>query len=202
MAQRSSLVDASLDGGFGQPVFEAQATFRLLMDAMAKPGRISRVEAAVAAPGLAGPAQAALALTLCDAETPVWCGNASPELGAWFAFQTGASVTNAPDAAAFAFIGQGEGVPDSLPLGTQDYPDRSATVVIEVRSIGEGECFRLAGPGIDGHRDLALDGLPEGFVAFRTANHALFPRGIDVVLTAGRDLVALPRSTRFTHSEG
>lgn len=194
-------LEVSLDGGFGQPVFEAQATFRLLMDAMARPGSIRRVEADVAAPGLSGPAQAALALALCDASTPVWCLRTPSELGAWFAFHTGAPLTKIPSEAAFAFLNQSEAMPDELPLGTQDYPDRSATLIIEVRRLGEGEHFRLAGPGINGHRDLAVDGLPEGFVAFRAANRALFPRGVDVVLTAGRDFVGLPRSTHFLPSE-
>lgn len=202
MPQNMPLLEASLDGGFGQPVFEAQATFRLVMDAMSRPGSIRHVEADVAAPGLAGPAQTALALTLCDADTPVWCVDAPSELGAWFAFHTSAPLTKAPSEAAFAFLGRDETMPDDLSLGTQDYPDRSATLIIEVRRFGEGERFRLAGPGINGYRDLIVDGLPDGFGAFRAANRALFPRGIDVVLTAGRDLVGLPRSTHFLPSEG
>ena len=202
MSQDISLIEASLDGGFGQPVFEAQAAFRLLMDAMARPGSRHRVEADVMAPGLAGPAQVAVALTLLDADTPVWCGSASPALGAWLAFHTGAPLVMTPGEAAFAFLGHGDAMLDDLSLGTQDYPDRSATLVIEVRCFNQGESFRLSGPGINGQRNIIVDGLPEGFAAFRAANRALFPRGLDVVLTAGRDLVALPRSTHFIPSEG
>ncbi len=189
--------DASLDGGFGQPVFGAQATFRLLMEAMARPGCRRRVEADVSAPGLSGPAQAALALTLLDADTPVWCGDASPALDAWLAFHTGARLAVTPGEAAFAFVGRGGALPDGLPLGTQDYPDRSATVVIEVAGFGAGERLRLAGPGIETVRDLAVAGLPGGFAGLLADNRTLFPRGLDFVLTSGRDLVALPRSTRL-----
>lgn len=196
------LLEASLDGGFGQPVFEAQATFRLVMDAMARPGNILRVATDVAAPGLAGPAQAALALTLCDADTPVWCAHEPSGLGAWFAFHTGAPLTKTSSDATFAFLGHGEAIPDDLPLGTQDYPDRSATLIIEVCRLGAGERFRLKDAGIADHCDIAIDGLPDDFGAFRAANRALFPRGIDVVLTAGRDVVGLPRSTHFLPSEG
>jgi alpha-D-ribose 1-methylphosphonate 5-triphosphate synthase subunit PhnH len=201
MSHEIALLGASLDGGFAQPVFEAQATFRLVMDAMARPGSCRRIEADVTAPGLAGSAQAALALTLCDADTPVWRGDASPALGAWLAFHTGAPLTENPAQAAFVFIGRGGVMPDDAPLGSQDYPDRSATLIIEVRNFGEGERFRLTGPGIDGHCDIVIDGLPEGFVAFRAANRALFPRGLDVVLTAGSELVGLPRSTHFISLE-
>lgn len=202
MSQDTFLIEASLDGGFGQPVFEAQAVFRLLMDAMARPGSQRHIEADVMAPGLSGRAQAALALTLCDADTPVWCDDGSPALGAWFAFHTGAPLTTAAGDAAFAFVGRDGAIPDDLPLGTQDYPDRSATLVLEVRRLGEGEHYRLSGPGIDGHADIAIDGLPGDFVAFRAANRALFPRGLDVVLTAGHELIALPRSTHFIPLEG
>lgn len=202
MSRTMPLFEASLEGGFSQPVFEAQVAFRLLMDAIARPGSVRRMEADVAAPGLAGPAQAALALTLCDADTPVWCANTTSGLDAWFAFHTGAPLARMSGEAAFVFLGQGDAVPDDLRLGTEDYPDRSATLVIEVRDFGKGESFHLMGPGIDGARDLAVAGLPEGFVTFRAANRALFPRGLDVVLTAGRDLLALPRSTHFLSSEG
>jgi alpha-D-ribose 1-methylphosphonate 5-triphosphate synthase subunit PhnH len=37
-------------------------------------------------------------------------------------------------------------------------------------------------------------GLPGDFVARWAANHALFPRGVDLVLCAGERLAALPRS--------
>lgn len=202
MPQTMPLFETSLEGGFSQPVFEAQVAFRLVMDAMAQPGSVRRVEADVAAPGLAGPAQAALALTLTDADTPVWCAGAKPGLDAWFAFHTGAPFAATPGEAAFVFLGQGDAIPDGLRLGTQDYPDRSATLIIEVGDLGKGDGFRLTGPGIDSARDLTVTGMPEGFVSFRAANRALFPRGLDVVLTASRDLLALPRSTHVLSSEG
>ena len=37
-------------GGFREPVFEAQAVFRTLMDCMARPGTIGSVTATVAPP--------------------------------------------------------------------------------------------------------------------------------------------------------
>jgi alpha-D-ribose 1-methylphosphonate 5-triphosphate synthase subunit PhnH len=33
------------------------------------------------------------------------------------------------------------------------------------------------------------------------ANRALFPRGVDIVLTCGRRLAALPRSVQLTRSD-
>jgi len=189
--------DIALSGGFAQPVFEAQAVFRLIMDAIARPGSVATIPADVAAPGSLGIAQAALLLTLADADTPVWFGAPVPELAAWLAFHTGARLAADPSSACFAFIGPGQRLPQDLPLGTQDYPDRSATLVIEVETFGRGEALRLMGPGINGRTELTVAGLPDGFLTLLADNRTLFPRGIDVVLTAGRDLVALPRSTRL-----
>lgn len=188
--------DIALSGGFAQPVFEAQATFRLIMDAMAHPGNIATIPADVAAPGSLGVAQAALLLTLADADTPVLIPDAPSELVAWLAFHTGARLASVPEEAAFALVERGGALPDGLPLGTQDYPDRSATLVIEVEAFGRGETLHLTGPGIKDRTELSVAGLPDGLLALLADNRTLFPRGIDVLLTAGRDLVALPRSTR------
>ena len=43
-------------------------------------------------------------------------------------------------------------------------------------------------------RCCAVDGLPADFASAWQANHALFPRGVDIVLCAGTSLAALPRS--------
>lgn len=187
----------ALSGGFAQPVFEAQAIFRLIMDAMARPGSISSVHADVAAPGALGTAQVALLLTLADADAPVFMAAAAPALANWLAFHTGARLVVSAEEAAFVLVERGNALPDGLALGTQDYPDRSATLIIEVEAFGRGEPLRLAGPGIKDRTELAVAGLPGGFRKLIDENRTLFPRGVDVLLTAGRDLVALPRSTRL-----
>ncbi|WP_237151870.1 phosphonate C-P lyase system protein PhnH [Oryzibacter oryziterrae] len=189
----------SLTGGFADPVFAAQSVFRAVMDCMARPGTIGTIGSEATAPGALGAAQAAIALTLCDADTPVWFADtlASPALSAWLAFHTGASVAPDPTTAKFAFLGLG-GVPHpDFPIGTQDYPDRSATVVIEVSGFEAGEPFTLSGPGIAGTQPLSVAGLFPDFRTFWQANRAEFPRGIDLILTAGTRLVALPRSVRI-----
>lgn len=62
----------SLTGGFSQPVFEAQSVFRAVMDGMARPGTHQTVAVSLHPPAPFGLAQAAIALTLCDADTRVW----------------------------------------------------------------------------------------------------------------------------------
>ena len=57
--------------GFAEPVLAAQATFRVVMDVMARPGTI-RLLAGISAPAPLSASAAAIALTLLDYETPFW----------------------------------------------------------------------------------------------------------------------------------
>ncbi|WP_372015339.1 phosphonate C-P lyase system protein PhnH [Tistrella mobilis] len=193
---------ASLAPGFPDPVGDAQTTFRAVLDAMARPGRIARV---TAVPGLDRPlsrAAAAVLLALADHDTPVWLDRVSAPALPYLRFHTGAPLAVAPDKAAFAVIGDPEAMPapDRFALGTDAYPDRSTTLVIEVETLSTATAagWRLEGPGIDGAAHLAVTGLPAGFVAARAALAPLYPRGLDIVLTAGDRLAALPRTTRIT----
>ncbi len=189
-------------GGFANPVFESQSIFRLLMDGMARPGTIREVEHDAGQPEPLGAAAGAIALTLCDHDTPVWlsAGLAKSAVGDWIAFHSGAPLTREKAEARFAFMEAGT-APASFGLfsqGTQEYPDRSTTLIIEVASVNAGQVFTLSGPGILQTAGMEITGLPETFPRLWADNRALFPRGIDVVLTAGRRFLCLPRTTKIT----
>jgi alpha-D-ribose 1-methylphosphonate 5-triphosphate synthase subunit PhnH len=79
---------------------------------------------------------------------------------------------------------------DSYRIGEAEYPDRSATLIVELTDL-RPEGATLTGPGI---RDTARLSLPET-EAFRR-NARLFPLGLDFFLTAGDRVAALPRTTR------
>ncbi|MGE6785495.1 phosphonate C-P lyase system protein PhnH [Ensifer adhaerens] len=192
-------------GAFADPVFAAQSVFRHLMDGFARPGTIKRLEATSTPPAPLAPAAGAVALTLCDHDTPVWltptlAKSAAPQ---WIAFHTGAQVTSSKTDARFAFIEKGAAFPgfDQFSLGTQEYPDRSTTLVIEVEALTGGQVLTAKGPGIKDETDIAVRGLPDVFLEFWNANRAVFPRGVDLVLTAGDKLVCLPRTTRLSQKE-
>ncbi len=86
---------------------------------------------------------------------------------------------------------------DAFGLGSVEYPDGSTTLVVEVETLTQSDAFHLSGPGIKGSRSLAAAPLPADFAARMAANRARFPRGVDLVLTCGRRLVALPRSVHL-----
>ncbi|MBB3299309.1 alpha-D-ribose 1-methylphosphonate 5-triphosphate synthase subunit PhnH [Rhizobium sp. BK226] len=195
----------ALTGGFAEPVFHAQSVFKMLMDGMARPGTIQTVQPDAAPPTPLGIAAGAIALTLCDHDTPVWLsqGLAKSAVPEWLGFHTGAPLTTEKAEARFAFTEAGITL-SSFGLfasGTQEYPDRSTTVVIELAELEGGRRLALMGPGIQSMTEIAPVGLPETFLRLWTENRALFPRGIDIVLTAGKRFLCLPRTTKITATE-
>lgn len=181
----------ALEGGFADAPVQAAAAFRAVMQAMARPGRIVSV-AGAKPPVPLSVAAGVVALTLADPDTPVHLAGAL-DCGAlrdWLAFHTGAPVVSRA-AAALAFGTWEALLPiEGYALGTPDFPDRSATLIVETPRL-EAAGLRLSGPGIAGQAALSL---PEAAV-FR-ANRARFPMGLDFLFTCGTRLAALPRSTR------
>ncbi|MFC4667196.1 phosphonate C-P lyase system protein PhnH [Seohaeicola nanhaiensis] len=182
----------ALSGGFDTPSVQSALAFRAAMTAMARPGRIETL-AGAAAPAPVSPAAAVLLLTLCDAETPVFLAGAHDRdaVRAWLAFHCGAPLVARRAEAMFA-LGRWETLAPvaDFPAGTPEYPDRAATLIVEVDEL-HPEGAGLSGPGILGTARLSL---PE-VAAFR-ANHARFPLGFDSFLTCGNRIAGLPRSTR------
>ncbi len=181
---------------FRNPVLDSQASFRVLLEAMAQPGRIVAISAELEPPSPLSLASLAVVLTLCDHETPLWLDDAANSSGiaSSLRFHCGSRLIEDRGQALFALCCGG--LPDlqSFAGGTADYPDHSATVICQVASLGEGASYRLRGPGVDGSATLQVAGLPQGFTSNWASNNALFPQGVDLVLTQGRSLAALPRS--------
>jgi len=179
--------------GFADPVGEAQATFRAVLDALSRPGRIGSAGAGLTPPAPLDGATAAVALALVDQETPLFLDAAMQAAGDWLAFHAGAPVV--ADNARAAFVLASAWVDFAgLQAGSDEAPEASATVILQVAALGSGTAYRLAGPGLAAPSVLLVAGLPADFVAAWAANHALFPRGVDLVLCAGTTLAALPRS--------
>lgn len=188
-----SAAGAALAPGFGDPVADAQACFRALLDAMSRPGLVRRVPVDLRPPAPLGPAAAAAALALADAATPFWT-DAGAEASAWLAFHAGCPLARSPGDASFALACRAPPPLGDLEQGTDEEPHLSATLIVQVPALEPGRGWRLRGPGIEAEHRLRVSGLPAGFAARWAANRAAFPRGVDVVLCAGRDLAALPRT--------
>lgn len=185
-----TMADQALSGGFADAPREAARAFRAVLESMARPGRIHRVSGALP-PAPLSVAAGTVLLVLADGTTPVHLvgRHDTPEIRQWLTFHTGAPLTE-PGEAAFAVGEWAWLLPlDAYRMGVPEFPDRSATLIVEVAALAN-DGARLTGPGIETEHRLTL---PE-IDAFR-ANRARFPLGLDFILTAGDRLAALPRST-------
>lgn len=183
----------ALSGGFSDAPVEAALAFRAAMSAMARPGR-TEVLSGARPPAPLSVAAGTLLLTLCDPETPVHLagGHDTRAVRDWIAFHTGAPIVPPPEAA-FA-IGTWEALLplDGYRIGLPEYPDRSATLVVE-RDAHATVAAVLEGPGI---RTVAALDLPETEAFETNARH--FPLGLDFFFTAGDRVAALPRSSKVS----
>jgi alpha-D-ribose 1-methylphosphonate 5-triphosphate synthase subunit PhnH len=198
---------AELPAGFADKVLSAQSTFRSVMDAMARPGTVQQVVASAGTPGPMMRGTAAIALTLFDHDTPIWLDarmSETSEVARWLKFHSGAPVLDDPSVCHFALIGNGSALPDlsRFSFGTNEYPDRSTTLILQVDSLKHGSALELRGPGIDGTALLCAMIEPADLFERLAVNETLFPRGIDVVLVSGEAIVAIPRTTRLVAKGG
>jgi alpha-D-ribose 1-methylphosphonate 5-triphosphate synthase subunit PhnH len=198
---------AKLPAGFADKVLSAQSTFRSVMGAMARPGSLQQAVAAVGTPGPMMHGTAAIALTLFDHDTPIWLDaemSGTSEVAEWLKFHSGAPVVDDPAICSFALIGNGAALPDlsNFSFGTNEYPDRSTTLILQVDSLKHGSAYELRGPGIDGTASLRAMIAPADLFDRLAVNETMFPRGIDVVLVSGETIVAIPRTTRLAVKGG
>lgn len=196
-----------MPAGFADKVLSAQSTFRSVMDAMARPGSVQRVSVAVGTPGGMMRGVAAIALTLFDHDTPIWLDASmaqTSEVAKWLKFHTSAPVVADSSICSFAVIGDAGALPDlqRFSFGSNEYPDRSTTLILQVESLVRGPAYELRGPGIDGSAVLQGVLQPSDLFERLAINAAMFPCGIDVVLVHDDAIVAIPRTTRLAAHGG
>jgi alpha-D-ribose 1-methylphosphonate 5-triphosphate synthase subunit PhnH len=185
-----------------------QQTFRTALNALANPGRVD------------------LLATASRSDAPTLNGNryTGPFLMALLDHEVSFSVEPGPDAGAFAayilkrsrapivsadradfVLADSSKLDPQLPLelrtGSFDYPDDSATLIVQVPTLDQDEASELTlsleGPGIPGRRILKLTGVAAELFTARDRAIAHYPIGIDLIFIdfEGR-ISALPRTTQ------
>ena len=146
-------IAAQITGGFADPVFDAQAVFRAVMDAMARPGTMQPVGGACRSPPQ--PLSADGRRRRADALRPRHAALARPGACAarptrsnWLGFHTGAPLAHTPADAHFALVADPASLIafENFAQGTQEYPDRSTTLILQVASLSSGDKLLLKGP--------------------------------------------------------
>jgi len=167
-----------------------QSHYRILLDAMSHPGRrysvtTQREEAPMALTILA---------TLLDAEVSL----ADPHglLKNKDAFMLQAKLVKADQAD--YILCDGSLIPDFEPkLGTLPCPDQSATLILVVDKIGQGNInLKLKGPGIAETERLDMSGIDAHWFSKREDWVCSFPLGVDLIFVDDTQVVAIPRTTK------
>lgn len=188
--------------GFDDPALNSQLVFRSALQAMSMPGRLVDLPNLAAVPRQGHRASALLLLALVDSDCTLWLSPslAGTDAQTWLRFHTGCRFVQEPAQANFLWLCAQDRWPHmrDMQAGTDEYPDQSATCIMETSSIQTGEGSRvwsLSGPGIASPTGLTAEGLPADFAAQWAGNHAAFPRGVDIFLTTATHVLGLPRST-------
>jgi alpha-D-ribose 1-methylphosphonate 5-triphosphate synthase subunit PhnH len=172
---------------------------------MARPGELKLLPVKAPVPAPLNGAAVCIALSLMDPDTPYWL---APDLRneriiGHFNFHTGAPFDEDVTKAHFAFFTVADlaRVMKDLSIGTDEYPDRSATAIALVPGFNAAGGVRLAGPGIETTCDFAPGGMTADAWDALERNAMLFPLGVDTIFAGPDSLAAIPRSTRLTRLE-
>jgi alpha-D-ribose 1-methylphosphonate 5-triphosphate synthase subunit PhnH len=188
----------TLLAGFDQPIEQSQQAFRLILKALSEPGQKVTLQGGPVW-GALNAASTALLLTLADRETPL---HLSAELKneqvlTNIRFHTGAPLAISNPEIGLALFDARLQFADllALPHGSEISPELGATVVVQVAALEGGSRLRLSGPGIEKPREISPQ-LPTALCDYLLERPQRFPLGLDIVLTCGECLMALPRTTR------
>lgn len=185
---------------FSSPVRHAHQVFRAVLGAMSRPTLAHQVAVTLAPPEPMSSVAGALALALCDSQSPYWLDpllRSNNDVEAWIGFHTGADIVDDPADALFVFAASPSTAPAlrELAEGTDLDPHLSATLVIGASAAQPTGSFTVSGPGVKGTHDWDGAGLPESFIDQWQVNRTLFPRGVDLVIAHADSVVCLPRTT-------
>ncbi|MGO9171352.1 MAG: phosphonate C-P lyase system protein PhnH [Rhodomicrobium sp.] len=178
-----------------------QRVFRLLLDAMARPGTEADLS-----PWTGGkPAYLAILASLCDGATTL----ADPD-GLLSAEDLRFLACPQTDAASAAFIAvrgdAGPGPRFQPPLGTLTAPELGATILLCIETLaaqgGDGLQAILSGPGMEAEKRCELGTLHPAWMERRAGWVSFFPLGADFIICDQSRAVALPRTTRAVIAGG
>ncbi|HEJ0336178.1 TPA: phosphonate C-P lyase system protein PhnH [Klebsiella aerogenes] len=188
----------TLQTAFTLPVQDAQHSFRRLLKAMSEPGVIVSLQQLQHGWQPLNIASTSLLLTLADHDTPVWMAAAlhNDLVRQNLRFHTGATLVEQPQQAVFAVACDTISAEqlNVLSAGTAAAPETGVTLIVQLASLSGGRMLRLTGAGIAEERMIAPQ-LPDCIIDELTERPHPFPLGIDLILTCGERLLAIPRTT-------
>jgi alpha-D-ribose 1-methylphosphonate 5-triphosphate synthase subunit PhnH len=200
------------------PVFDAQSHYRLLLDSMARPGKINelpRLRLSLPAGTVLTEAAALVGFALLNADVSFFVdGNGADLAAQYLLVNTSARPAEAEEADFVFATGAASGVlVEAMKKGTLSYPEEGATLVASVSALateaqglgpvtpgdpGDRLALTLKGPGVAGEKTFFVRGLSAGLLSALQQSNLEFPLGVDLVLADGDGhLAAIPRSSQI-----
>jgi alpha-D-ribose 1-methylphosphonate 5-triphosphate synthase subunit PhnH len=195
------------------PVFDAQEHYRLLLDSMARPGKINIIpRMQLTAPPALTEAAALVGFALLNADVSFHVDGADADQAtSYLLVNTSARPVDAEEADFVFASGQASAaLVDSMKKGTLPYPEEGATLVANVdtlaaeaqglgrKSTQTGDlAITVKGPGVAGEKTFFVRALDAALLKALQLSNTEFPLGIDLIL-ADRDgrLACIPRSNQ------
>lgn len=190
-------------------VFDAQKHYRIVLDSMARPGKINLLPPSISLPPAGmNTASALVGFALLNADVS-FCtmGPDRDERAKYLSLNT-ASRSIGSDQADFIFLPVNQEGTElgQVKTGTLPYPEEGATVVVDADEIS---CTHmtgsigviLKGPGVEGEKKVYVRGLQPSLLDMLKTQNMEFPLGIDAIITDKENrLFCIPRSNRFSYA--
>lgn len=188
-------------------VHDAQRYYRLLMDSMARPGKINTLyDKEVFPPGAINKATALIAFSLLNADVYFhYTGVNAEEVNNYILLNTSSSPVDVKHADFVFLNGKNESpIIPTMKTGSLPYPEEGATVIIDVELISDefqdGTVgIELRGPGVNGELVVFVKGIQQSILEQLFETNGEFPLGVDAILTDKMNrIICIPRSNRFS----
>jgi alpha-D-ribose 1-methylphosphonate 5-triphosphate synthase subunit PhnH len=189
-------------------IFDAQEHFRLILDSMARPGKINVIpDLDIRMVDGINKASALIGFSLLNTDASFCAiGELSYEIEECISLHTAAKIESLQKAD-FVFVkgSQSSDFIADLKTGTLPYPEDSATIVLDVLNISADETadslqLNLKGPGIKTIETVYVTGLNDAILDAVKEQNFEFPLGIDLILTDTENrMICIPRSNDFTY---
>lgn len=204
--RENALKEAAFDD-----VYDSQKNFRILMDAMSRPGEIFKLcdNYFSNTPQELNSNFLTILKTLGDNTVSFSLGNMESEaIKKYIEVNTGMEFMYLSEADYVLFRGwEFDESFFELNLGTYEFPERSATVIVETENILSGvfkESFRskveitMRGPGIKDKNIVTICGLDKKYAEGLGDINSMFPLGIDVIFVDSEgNLTCVSRTTKL-----
>ena len=188
--------------GFKDVGYSSQRIFRQVMQAFSRPGNIYSVADDISQTPYAPGAATQILLAMLDSETSLFISKSTSKhrLDDYLRFHTACNMAQQPNDAQFSYFSISDNLPhlSEMAIGSDEYPDQGATILIEVSEfkVDAVTGVSISGPGLKEPKRIDIVGIANSFWQERQTLQKEFPKGIDLLFCCGLEFIGLPRSTQ------